>query len=175
MSLGTSGMFIGICEDNNDPLKLGRLKVRVPIIYGNIPIEDIPWSEPCFSYAFHDQGIFFIPEIGSFIVIWFLNGSKYKPVWVGGIHREDDNIIPQIAKENYPERKTIKTKTGYITFDDKDNIITLKHKSGSEIIFGDEGDVIVHSARDIHLISDRHIHENTKKYSVTPIPEYKKK
>ena len=28
-----SGVYIGKVEDNNDPLKLGRLKVRVPMIF----------------------------------------------------------------------------------------------------------------------------------------------
>ncbi len=158
--MALNGLYIGTVEDNNDPLKLGKLKVRVPSIYGNIPTEDLPWSEPCFPYSYNDQGFFFIPEIGAFVTIMFLNNSSYRPIWMGAIHRTDENIPPQVAMENYPDRKVIKTETGYYLHDDTDDFIEVKHKNGSYILMESEGDVIIHSARDIILISDRYILEN---------------
>jgi hypothetical protein len=154
MNSNSSGMYIGVCVENNDPLKLGRIKVRVPIIYGNIPIEDLPWAEPCFPYATEDQSIFFIPEKESFVTVWFLNGSKYKPIWVGGIHRSDSNAVPSICKQNYPKKKVIKTKTGYMYFDDKDYEIKIEHKNGSEIILKDNGDIVIHARNHVSIYSD---------------------
>lgn len=172
-TFSTNGMFVGICVDNQDPLKIGRIKVRVPIIYGTIPTEDLPWADPSFPYTYHDQGFFFIPEVGAFVTVWFLNGSKIRPIWTGGIHRPNENIPPQVAMENYTYRKVVKTKVGYVLFDDKTNFIQIKHKNGSEIIFDDTGDIIIHAARDINMISDRHIHLNSYKHGVIPLPEYK--
>ena len=60
-----SGIFIGTVVDNNDPKKLGRLKINVPTVYGNIKTDDLPWASPSFPYGYHDSGIFFVPEVGA--------------------------------------------------------------------------------------------------------------
>ena len=171
-----SGIFIGTVVDNNDPKKLGRLKINVPTVYGNIKTDDLPWVSPSFPYGYHDRGFFFVPEVGALVTVMFLNNSPYTAVWMGTIHREDDNVVPQEVKENYPNRKEIKTKIGYMMFDDEDNYIQIKHKNGSEIIFSDDGDIIIHAAKDLILLSDNHIRENpTNKSNVTTIPEYQDK
>ena len=171
-----SGIFIGTVVDNNDPKKLGRLKINVPTVYGNIKTDDLPWASPSFSYGYHDRGIFFVPEVGALVTVMFLNNSPYTAVWMGAIHREDDNIVPQEIKENYPNRKEIKTKVGYILFDDETNYIQIKHKNGSEIVFSDNGDIVIHAAKDLVLLSDNYILENPSgKTNVTSLPEYKSK
>lgn len=175
MALELQGIYVGVVVDNEDPAKKGRLKIRVPMVYGNIDDADLPWCEPCFPYGYNDTGIFFIPEIGALTVTMFINGSFYKPIWLGCIHREETNIIPQKAKSNYPERKIIKTKTGYILFDDKEEYIEIKHKNGSEIIFEKNGDIIIHADRDI-IIRSRNgdlILLNPKGFAdVVPLPDY---
>ena len=171
-----SGIFIGTVVDNNDPKKLGRLKINVPTVYGNIKTDDLPWASPSFPYGYHDRGFFFVPEIGALVTVMFLNNSPYTAVWMGVIHREDDNIVPQEIKENYPNRKEIKTKVGYILFDDETNYIQIKHKNGSEIVFSDNGDIVIHAAKDLVLLSDNYILENPSgKTNVTSLPEYKSK
>ena len=45
------GILRGIVVDNNDPKKLGRLKVRIPSAYGEQPVDNLPWAWPCFSYG----------------------------------------------------------------------------------------------------------------------------
>ena len=42
------GLLRGIVVDNNDPLKLGRIKVRVIAAYGEQPVNNLPWAWPCF-------------------------------------------------------------------------------------------------------------------------------
>ena len=40
--------YIGVVEDNNDPLKVGRVKVRVAGVHSSdktiLPTEDLPWA-----------------------------------------------------------------------------------------------------------------------------------
>jgi len=171
-----NGLYVGKVVDNNDPSKKGRLKINVPMIYGSIPVEDLPWADPCFPYGYHDSGIFFIPEIGSLVTVMLLNGNVYHPVWLGVIFRENDNVVPQEAKKSYPNRKIIKTKVGYIMMDDENDYIEIKHRNGSSITLSKNKDIVVHSGRDFVVLADRFVlldpegHEN-----VTPIPKYETK
>lgn len=168
------GKYIGIVEDNNDPDKLGRLKVRVPSIYGNIVLDSIPWAEPDFPFTSENQGMVFIPSIGSLVSVEFLNGSIYKPVWSGAIFRKNENAMPDEILNNYPDVKIIKTKAGYIKMDDKENVIEIKHKSGSSIIFTNDGDIVLHAKRDIIPYADRYFLGMPKGCeAAVPIPDYK--
>ena len=175
MSINLNGLFIGIVVDNNDPKKLGRVKIRVPNVTGNINVDDLPWAEPNFPYAYNKQSMFFVPEKEALVSVMFLNGSPYKPVYLGSIHRENENVVPsQIDDDSYPERKIIKTQSGYIMFHDVDGEerIEIKHKSGSEIIFTNDGDIIIHAARKIIGMSDEKIYLNpSNKYNATPLED----
>lgn len=168
-----NGVFVGTVVDNKDPKQIGRIRVTVPSVYGNIKLDDLPWAEPCFPYAYNDRGIFFIPEVGSLVVIQFINGSPYKAIWMGAIHREEDNIVPQEVKSDYPNVKEIKTKVGYLKFDDTNMNIEIKHKNGSVITLNRDGDVVIQAVRDIVLLSGRNIELNPSAPNITPLPEYK--
>lgn len=167
-------IYIGEVVDNNDPKQLGRLKVRIPSIYGNIVKEDLPWCEPSFPYGCHDRGFFFIPELKTLVTVMFINGSPYSPIWTGTIHREKTHKIPQPGKADYPEVKIIKTGVGYIMMDDKNENIEIKHKTGSSIIMKKNADIEIHAGKDIVLISDGNILMNPiGKTKVIKIPEVK--
>lgn len=175
MAMNLNGLYIGEVVDNKDPEKLGRIKIRIPNVTGNIDTEDLPWAEPNFPYAYEKQSIFFIPEKDALVSVMFLNGSPYKPVYLGCIHRTKENTIPsQIKDDSYPNRKIIKTKAGYILFHDVEGkeYIEIKHKSGSNITFSTNGDIIIHAAKDIIMMSDNNILENpSSKYNVVPLKD----
>lgn len=52
-----NGFFRGVVENNNDPEKAGRVRVRIFGLHTEkklktetegIPTEELPWAEPCF-------------------------------------------------------------------------------------------------------------------------------
>ena len=75
--------FIGIVEDNQDPKKLGRCKVRVLNIYDEIPIEDIPWAT---SWKDINGNTLFVPDKGKVVSVVFDNGNKYMPEYIYAEH-----------------------------------------------------------------------------------------
>ena len=85
------GIYVGLVERNNDPEKLGRVKVRVPHVYGSVgsesgavSVNDLPWALPLGLPAGGSAmsgGMDWLPEPGDQVCVQFLDGEPEKPVW----------------------------------------------------------------------------------------------
>jgi len=38
--------YVGVVEDNQDPKKEGRVRIRVMDVFDDLKLEDIPWATP---------------------------------------------------------------------------------------------------------------------------------
>lgn len=72
-------IFFGIVEDNKDPKRKGRIKVRVQGIFDDIPVADIPYASPTGS---PDGKSFNIPSVGKIVSVVFAWGDIYQPYYV---------------------------------------------------------------------------------------------
>jgi hypothetical protein len=72
-------IYIGIVEDNIDPKRFGRIKVRVFGVYDQISTENIPWSTPFNSI---DGRSFSVPPIGKMVSIVFIKNDIYTPYYI---------------------------------------------------------------------------------------------
>jgi len=89
--MNLNGIYVGKVEAVNDPEKLGRVKVRVPHVYGilgsavgQVPLDDLPWAIPLGLPAGQSQqsgGMDWLPEPGDQVAVQFLDGEPEKPVW----------------------------------------------------------------------------------------------
>ena len=77
------GTHRGTVMENNDPQKLGRIKVYVQAAYGTSSIAELPWAYPKFA----KPGDFYVPEIGEAVYVEFLctdgEPDSNNPIWTG--------------------------------------------------------------------------------------------
>ena len=74
------GTYRGVVVDNLDPQGQGRLKARVPEVFGG---EDSPWALPCVPCTGDGMLDLAVPEIGTGVWIEFESGDPDRPIWSG--------------------------------------------------------------------------------------------
>ena len=85
--------YSGTVESTSDSEQIGRLKVRVPLVYGPsgsseaISVSDIPWALPAGLPAggsAQSGGMVWLPDVGDHVWVRFLDGEPEKPIWEWG-------------------------------------------------------------------------------------------
>ena len=76
-------IFIGVVEDNVDPKRLGRCKVRVLNLFDDIPAEDLPWATP---WKDLNGNSIILPDKGKVVSVVFDEGNPYKPEYIFAEH-----------------------------------------------------------------------------------------
>lgn len=106
MYIDKSKTYIGIIEDNNDPKKIGRCRVRVVDIFDKIPTEDIPWASP---WKDINGNQFNIPDKGKVVTVVFDSGNIYKPEYIYSEHYNInlENKIKKLSDSDYNSMKSI--------------------------------------------------------------------
>src|SRR6476469_609363 len=87
------GKYSGEVTDNSDSDKVGKVKVKVPTIFGTDP-EVV--ARPCLPF-----GHFFIPAVGAKVWVEFEGGDINYPIWVGTWYPKDS--APKTAAISPPE------------------------------------------------------------------------
>lgn len=109
-------LYEGIVVDNSDPQAQGRIKVKVPALGRDDPLEQ--YAYPVAPFAGDGMGIFFPPEVGELVWILFHGGNPSLPLYVGGWWKRN-NVPPEACRSGAPKIRTIRTKEGHrIVFDD---------------------------------------------------------
>ena len=87
MLLSQSYFGIGIVEDNADPLKLGRVRVRIFDIHGNdkvkIPTDKLPFAHVL--HAANHKSYFETIALGDWVYITTLDGQNAQEILVLGV------------------------------------------------------------------------------------------
>lgn len=135
--------YVGIVEDNKDPEKIGRCKVRVHGLYNEILLEDLPWATPSFPISFGVKGSFIVPEVGTTVEVTFDDGDLYEPKY--GVKVLDTaNLNFEAHKdEDYPDSVIFyESKDGdYMKVNRFRGEFTLKTGAGVMLKFSENGDI----------------------------------
>lgn len=159
--------YRAIVVDNNDPELLGRIRLKVPEIFGENLITDWAFGKVGItgSDGTHEKGDFHIPNIGDAVWCEFESGNPNYPVWSGTWYSQNtpppalaqgtaDSTVqsvfpatpevkdPYAAK--YPYNHVFKTLSGHtVEFDDtpEHERIKIYHASGTFVDIDTAGNV----------------------------------
>lgn len=98
--------YIGVVEDNQDPQKLGRVKVRVLNIFDNLSLADIPWANP---WKDLNGNGFNIPDKGKIVIVVFDKGDKNRPEFIYSDHYNDnlESKLKSLSDSSYLSMKSL--------------------------------------------------------------------
>ena len=168
-----SDTYIGEVTDNNDPKKLGRVKVQIPL-YEDMDDSDFPWAYPLLSTFLGNSPNsieFNVPEIGSQVRVSFPTQDIYAPYYSGCEMNERnkctffDEDYPNCygTKDSVGNFKKINKKTKTATFQHssttnlevtEDGTATVTNPSGASITFDSGSNVTLDSMKTVQVDCD---------------------
>lgn len=137
MKIENGKTYVGIVEDDNDPKKLGRVKVRVLNVFDNTPLENIPWANPWKDLT---GDSFSVPDKGKVVTVVFENANKNNPEFIFSDHY-NANLEKKLLELSESDYKSMKSfifdhKTQFyvndgegLIIDHKFNKINIKEQS----------------------------------------------
>lgn len=173
--------YLGIVEDVDDPLRIGRVKARIDWLFGDIPTADIPWANPKHTLFFGKGGMcgqFSVPKKGSMIEIWFNDNNLYAPEY-RNIQELATDVRDELSKEYHgthilgfdgdEDLKMYYTKEKGLTFYlkgsriniAKDKSITVEHDETSSIIELRGGTITMTTDSQINMTAGTRIKESS--------------
>jgi uncharacterized protein involved in type VI secretion and phage assembly len=132
------GKFRGTVTDIEDPKMIGRVKAKVPDVFGDL---ESGWAMPCAPFGGSGMGFFALPKVGAGVWIEFEHGDSDYPIWTGCWFGSREDMPPELSAPPY-KKVLIKTKGGSsIVIDDTPEIggITLETSGGQKIVLSPTG------------------------------------
>jgi uncharacterized protein involved in type VI secretion and phage assembly len=158
------GIYRGLVLVRIDPDKQGRIKIKMPHVYGDISEESLPWAYPmCPAWAdssgqFQGGGMGWVPPINSPVYVFFEGGNPLYPIWTAGwwggqnapfqmpVHAHDDAGNPDNLFFTAPNGATVQ-----IDFRAGKEKILLRLPKGDHIKIGMDGELDIHSEQNVNM------------------------
>ncbi|MEI7833730.1 MAG: phage baseplate assembly protein V [bacterium] len=149
------GKYRAFVRDNQDPERLGRLRLEIPAVLGTGANSWSAWASPCFPYGGNpDCGLYMLPEIGASVWAEFEAGDVQAPIWSGvWLAGSNPGEMPAEAAANPTTCKVLKTAAGHILlFEDAPGGLRVTLVSAGDLILGDgSGSEIRFTGGGIHI------------------------
>ncbi len=105
-----SGVVIGIVTNNQDPDKLGRVRLKFPRLSNDT---ESPWARVASLMAGKDRGTFFLPEVDDEVLVAFEHGDINMPYVIGGLWNGVD-LPPEKNSDGKNNIRLIKSRSGHV-------------------------------------------------------------
>ena len=130
-----SGLYIGqVIQIDNDPENQNRIKVQIPALND---VGDGIWAKLTHFYTGENNGVFFIPETGTQVVISFIANDSRNPVILGCLYTNSKKPYESINENN--NLKCFMTKSNLkIEFKEDEKEISISTPSGNKIFLNEE-------------------------------------
>ena len=130
-----SGLYIGqVIQIDNDPENQNRIKVQIPALND---VGDGIWAKLTHFYTGENNGIFFIPETGTQVVVSFIANDSRNPVILGCLYTNSRKPYESINENN--NLKCFMTKSNLkIEFNEDEKEISISTPSGNKIFLNEE-------------------------------------
>jgi len=127
-----------VVKDNNDPDKLGRVRVKFFWQEDNVMS---PWLRLVNVYSGEDRGFYFIPEIDDEVLVGFEGGNAEKPYVIGSMYHGKNK--PSWNDQDNSFKGILTRSKLKIEFDDKKKIVTIETPAGNKAVLSDDGKSII--------------------------------
>ncbi len=121
----TRGLAVAIVTNNQDPEKIGRVKLKFPWLD---EATESTWAPVVSTDAGNDRGFLFIPEVNDEVLVGFLHGDANHPFVLGGLWNGQDKPpkADDAAQNGVVNLRVIRSRAGHT--------ITISDKAGEEYI-----------------------------------------
>jgi phage protein D len=132
----TSGLVIGLVTNNNDPEKLGRVRVKFASLGDEI---EGNWARIALTGAGKEAGMAFLPMVGDEVVVGFEHGDTRRPVVLGSLHNSIDPPHEKMAGQKEGGSLVVYGRQDAEINLKKQFVIDAKDNMTITIVRGDEG------------------------------------
>jgi uncharacterized protein involved in type VI secretion and phage assembly len=141
-----------LVTDNKDPKKWGRVKVQ----FDWSQDVDSPWIRMAAAHAGDKRGFYFVPEVGDEVIVDFEGGRPENPFIIGTLYNGKSNFSSSFHDKN--NIKSIKTRSGNeIIFDDAGKLTFKNENNSIELICEKDGSIAITSNGDINITAGKNL------------------
>jgi hypothetical protein len=119
------GKYRGKVVDNNDPMRLGRVKVSVDGIVDSGGL----WAWPCVPYAGPSVGFYCLPPSDALVWVEFEGGDPSFPIWTGCMWATGELPSEVLTADT----RLLRTEQAQITINDLLGEVTVKNELNASV------------------------------------------